>query len=282
MSCIFKKMKNISIIINADDLGYSKKVNSEIARFAGANLISSVSVLANGPAIDDALTVLKDHPKLSVGAHLNITEFNSLHQSSIFKDYLIVDELNTFTGNVKHRKHISPLFTRAILNDIYLEWERQVSKLLDMGLRLTHLDSHNMVHYWNALLPIVKQIQKKFNIKIVRMKDVKPLSFYGIYNNNLPKKTPPLLKELNNCYWNAKLKYYAPKTVIVDHVFSYNSLYQYLSTGSKCPKSGVFEIVVHPGLDYMEYFENENKLVEERRLEYYLPQHSLISFRNLI
>lgn len=51
------------------------------------------------------------------------------------------------------------------------------------------------------------------------MKDVKPLSFYGIYNNNLPKKTPPLLKELNNCYWNAKLKYYAPKTVIVDHVF---------------------------------------------------------------
>lgn len=114
------------------------------------------------------------------------------------------------------------------------------------------------------------------------MKDVKPLSFYGLFNRNLPKLTPPLLNELSNYYWNQKMRYNHPKTIIVDHVFSYKSLCDYISTGSKCPKKGVFEIIIHPGLKYMDYFEKENILVKEKYLFDLLPQHKMICFKDLL
>lgn len=275
-------MSNISVIINADDLGYSKDVNSEIGRFAENNLITSVSILANGPDLLDGLKVIKEYPNLSVGAHLNITEFGSLSNSQVFRDYSLIDANSNFTGVIKYRKHIKPFFNRFIIDAIYDEWEMQIYELLDKGVPISHLDSHNMVHYWDELFPVIKRLQKKFNIKVVRMKDVKPLSFYGLFNNKLPHKTPPLFKELSNFYWNKKVKYCPPKSSIVDHVFSYNSLCYYLSTGSTCPKKGVFEVIVHPGLDYMDYFEKENKLVEERRLEQLLPDYRMISFKNLL
>ncbi|NCC62798.1 MAG: ChbG/HpnK family deacetylase, partial [Verrucomicrobiae bacterium] len=248
-------MSGLYIIVNADDLGYDEGVNSEIERFAENSLISSVSVLSNGNGFDGAMRVVNRFPHLSVGIHLNVTEFESLSKSPCFQDCDITDAKNFFTGKIKYRPHIKPGFNKSILEAIYLEWDLQIRRLVENGITLSHMDSHNMVHYWRELFPIVKRLQEKYGIKVLRMKDVKPLGFYGIFNKNLARKTPPVLKELSNLIWNLRVRYVYPKTKLVNHVFSYKSLCFYLSTGSVCPKAGVFEVVVHPGLKYMDYFD---------------------------
>jgi predicted glycoside hydrolase/deacetylase ChbG (UPF0249 family) len=94
-------MSNISIIINADDLGYDNIVNNEISRFAEKRLISSTSLMANGDDFGGAKRVIKNHPTLSVGAHLNLTEFKSLSQPEVFLRKGIVDENFIFNGRLK-------------------------------------------------------------------------------------------------------------------------------------------------------------------------------------
>jgi hypothetical protein len=275
-------MSNISIIINADDLGYDNIVNNEISRFAEKRLISSTSLMANGDDFGGAKRVIKNHPTLSVGAHLNLTEFKSLSQPEVFLRKGIVDENFIFNGRLKYRTENDFTFDSELLEAIYIELRLQMEKILDNSINITNIDSHNMIHYWMKLFPVIKKIQNDFNISIVRMKDVKPISFYGLFNSSLKKKTPPLVKELCNLYWNTKMKITLPKTTLVNHVFSYRSLCNYLSTGSKCPRNGIFEVLVHPGCTYMTYFAEENAMVEQEKLKSLIPDYNFINFNHIV
>src|SRR3977135_2784530 len=61
------------LIINADDFGISRGVNTGIIEVAAAGVVTSASVIVNLPdfaaALDRALSV----PRLSLGLHLNFT-----------------------------------------------------------------------------------------------------------------------------------------------------------------------------------------------------------------
>lgn len=269
---------HIKLIINADDLGYNSHVNHAIEKYIDKGLVTSASLMANGDDFQGALEIVRKYPTVSIGAHLNVTEFSSISKAQVFKHYKIIDSNNIFTGIIKKRKYVKAEFNSLLKDAIYQEWCLQIERILDHRIHITHIDSHNMVHYWNQLFPLLKKLQSRYNIRIVRMKDVKPILFYGLFNKSLPHKTPPLLTEFSNLLWNCRMKFVNPKSILVDHVFSYNSLCYYLSTGSKLSHKGVLEVVVHPGCDYMDYFKNENKLVEEQRLKNLIPGYHSISF----
>lgn len=269
------------VIINADDLGESGRVNREISLFAASALISSVSLIANGADFEGGKRVVSQYPKLSVGAHLNLTQFKSLSKSEVFIEKGVTDEEYLFTGSAKYSSDLKPEFDNQLVSAVFAEWDLQITKLLDNGVKISHIDSHNNVHYHFALLPVIKRLQAKYKIERVRPKDVKPLSFYGLFNRSLPRKTPPLKRELMNFIWNRRLICSKPKARVVDHVFSYLSLWNYLSTGSRCPKRGTFEIIVHPGSDYLDYFSKENELVAERALYPLLGDFELITCYDL-
>jgi len=81
--------------------------------------------------------------------------------------------------------------------------------------------------------------------------------------------------------WNLKLKYIKPRTKSVQYVFSYLSLYNYLLAGCRLPQTGVIEIIAHPGNTYLEYFKNENILIEKKGLLKLLPNFQLITYNDL-
>ena len=273
--------KKLTIIINADDLGENSIVNHAIYEYAQNGLISSASILANGDGFDEAKNVVTACPQISIGAHLNLTQFKSLSQADIFYQKGIVDENYYFNGAAKYNSKVKIDFDRHLVDAIYNEWKLQLEKLCDNNIPLSHIDGHNHVHYRYELLYILEKLLNKFNINKLRIKDVKPISFYGIFNKSLNKKTPPLRKELSNLIWNRRIKKACPFIKTTDHVFSYLSLCKYLSTGSKCPKSGIFEVVVHPGSNYLNYFCEENILVESRKIEELIPDFTMITYKDL-
>ena len=59
------------MIVNADDLGASAERNAAIAEAFERGLITSASLLPNGPAFDDAVALVAGRV---VGVHLNLTE----------------------------------------------------------------------------------------------------------------------------------------------------------------------------------------------------------------
>ncbi|MCX5834362.1 MAG: ChbG/HpnK family deacetylase [Deltaproteobacteria bacterium] len=65
-----------SLVINADDLGADEARNEGIFEAIDAGVVTSASLLANGPALEDALARMRalKNRKVSFGFHLNLSQ----------------------------------------------------------------------------------------------------------------------------------------------------------------------------------------------------------------
>ena len=62
------------LIINADDFGLCKGVNSGIAEAHTKGILTSTTLMTNMPAAEEAVKIAKGLLTLGVGIHLNLTE----------------------------------------------------------------------------------------------------------------------------------------------------------------------------------------------------------------
>src|SRR5271163_4003355 len=58
------------LILNADDFGYTKGINEGIIRGHRDGILTSTTLMANGPAFDDAVKLANANLTLGVGCHL--------------------------------------------------------------------------------------------------------------------------------------------------------------------------------------------------------------------
>ena len=78
---------NNQIIINADDCGRSKVVNSAIEECIQAGCITSTTVMANMDDLEGAVGLYNTYKNsISFGCHLNLTQCQPLLKSQILQD----------------------------------------------------------------------------------------------------------------------------------------------------------------------------------------------------
>ena len=65
----------MEVIVNADDLGMTPETNKAIFESMEQGSVTSATLLANGPFVEEACDQLSRFPHCSFGAHLNVTEF---------------------------------------------------------------------------------------------------------------------------------------------------------------------------------------------------------------
>src|SRR5437016_2425212 len=63
------------VIVNADDFGYSAGVNQGILQAHEKGIVTSTSVMVRWPDADETRSLLREHPGLSVGLHLDLGEW---------------------------------------------------------------------------------------------------------------------------------------------------------------------------------------------------------------
>lgn len=145
------------VIVSADDLGYSPAVNAAIAAAVGEGLVTSVSVLATGPALDEALAWLRSGEGVSVGVHLDLTEGRPLTAMPGFP--LSPD------GRLSPRSlDAGPVHHDAIV----AEWCAQVARITEAGVAVDHLDTHQHVHYQHAPFRAFKEVQRRTGLHRAR------------------------------------------------------------------------------------------------------------------
>ena len=157
-------MRSIKIIINADDLGASQTVNDYTFQLMEQGFVTSATLLANAPRVNDACIRTKDFPACSFGVHLNITEYTPLTDPAGLS--ILLDESGEFRGEEWLR---SVKIDSALAEAIYLEFESQIEKLMSLEVAVDHIDSHHHVHNIPAIFPVLKKIQKRFEIRRVRI-----------------------------------------------------------------------------------------------------------------
>ena len=154
------------VIINADDLGANETVNEAIFEMMSRRRVTSATLLANGPCIEKAVKVAKHFPHCSFGVHLNITEFAPLSGETGLKPILSGEKV--FNGELNQNpKKVQLNF--SVLSAIIKEWCSQIEKLFSLGINVSHCDSHHHVHTIPYLFPGLKYVQRKYQIRKVRI-----------------------------------------------------------------------------------------------------------------
>ena len=152
-------------IVNADDLGWSPAVNRGIRKAFDEGILTSASVLVNGPAYGDALDLIRTRPTLGVGIHLNLLRGRPILNPSRLKP--IVDDRGLFVCSIPRllwKAQCSPL-ARSCME---AELSAQIKKALADGVVVTHLDSERHVHFFPAVNRIVVRLAGRHGVTRIR------------------------------------------------------------------------------------------------------------------
>jgi predicted glycoside hydrolase/deacetylase ChbG (UPF0249 family) len=151
------------LVVNADDFGFTPDVNQGIVEAHRLGILTATTLMANGAAFDDALELARQTPALDIGCHLVLIGGRSLVTQKPFP--LTVPQLAT------------ALVTRQIRP--YDELRAQVRRIVESGIRPTHLDTHKHTHLAPSVLDAVARLSEEFGIRWVRRPFDFPLNALG-------------------------------------------------------------------------------------------------------
>lgn len=158
------------LVVNADDLGISAGVNRGIVASHACGLVTSASLIANLPAFDDAVRRIGVCPRLGVGVHLNLTCGRPLLDSG-------KSSLTDRDGNFHPpRRLLARLSIGAVRRaEVEDELAAQLRRVLEAGIRVTHLDTHHNVHLHPLVARCVCALAQRAEIGWVRFERQAPL-----------------------------------------------------------------------------------------------------------
>ena len=151
------------IIINADDCGRNAVVDQSIRHFIEEGVLTSTTVMANMDDFEGAVKLYEEYyNKISFGAHLNLTQGSPLTDPSIFLKYGFCKDMNgeiVFNGMPFRWKYMNV----ELRHSIYDELNAQIDKIRKAGIQISHIDSHQHIHFAPCLTPVFAEVLS-FNI----------------------------------------------------------------------------------------------------------------------
>ncbi len=222
------------LIVNADDFGLSEEISKGIISASEKGIVTSTSVVANGKYFKEGISLLKD-VRLDVGVHLSLVGGEKPLTGTIDG---LVDERGLF---FQEFKDVIPriITNRYDRNGLRNELFEQVGLLKDVGVDISHIDSHQHLHILPGIREITVEIARNFNIRWVRLPRPGFFSVFGLSMHILSKILSHKLK-------NNRLSY-------TDHFEGFElsgSMNEKALTGIiNNLKEGVTELIVHPGYD---------------------------------
>jgi hopanoid biosynthesis associated protein HpnK len=140
------------LIVNADDFGFTSGVNRAIVEAHSRGIVTSATLMANGPAFAQAAQLATTVPGMSVGCHVVLIDGQPV---------LGMNQLSTLTNRDPSarvfRNSLKIFAGRAIaglLNpeEIEAEATAQIRKIQAAGISVSHVDTHKHTHLFPSVL----------------------------------------------------------------------------------------------------------------------------------
>ena len=237
------------LIVNADDFGLTRGINRAIAELHSAGALTSATLMANGPAFEDAVAIAHAHPTLGVGCHIVLTDGIPLSPP---------DQIPTLLG--PDGKSLRPSlidFTQALLrgkiksSEIELEALLQIHKLQQAGIRITHLNTHKHTHIFPLVCERLLALADSNNIPAIR-NPFEPAFALSLHHGTLLRRLQIQTLKRFRPRFEAAIKAHHGKVATTDGTLAISA------TGSlnkvtlaeilaAVPTTGTYELCCHPG-----------------------------------
>jgi hopanoid biosynthesis associated protein HpnK len=171
------------LVVNADDFGFTSGVNRAIVKAHSDGIVTSATLMANGPGFSEVKELAERFPKLSIGCHVVLIDgepllppasIPSLTQSGRFRD-----DLKTFAARA--------LTGRLDATEITAEATAQIRRLQAAGVCVSHLDTHKHTHIFPKVLRPLLLAAAECGVRAVR----------NPFGPRLPLRLGELLKQPN-------------------------------------------------------------------------------------
>lgn len=190
-------------IFNADDFGISKGVNAAIEQAYSEGILNSASLMINQKYADEAVEMARNMPQLETGLHINLT--NEYPASNPQQIPLLVNKNGKLKNGFVNLLLLSFLHPQQLRAQVEVEIRAQITKYLQTGLKLQHLDSHRHVHMIPLIFKLVRRLQQEYNVPRLRVMNENALNTVRqntsksyLFDGGLIKYV--LLRFL--CWWN--------------------------------------------------------------------------------
>jgi predicted glycoside hydrolase/deacetylase ChbG (UPF0249 family) len=217
------------IIVHADDLGETHAVNAAAIKALEGGTINSASLMVACPWFPEMADYAKSHPDADFGLHLTLTSERVYYRwgpvASADKVPSLVDRNGYLHHDWDHNPHIDP-------KDVEIELRAQIERALAMGVRPTHLDSHQyrLIMSGKELFDVTLRVAHEYKLPVFVTRD-----------------------------WFAEHPYLQASLgaddIVLDHTVTIDpevpaeKWAEFYLTALKNLKPGVTEFVIHPGFD---------------------------------
>ena len=215
------------LIIHADDLGLSNSVNKASFDALTNKYINSASVMMPAPYSNEVANYFKENQDIDLGLHLTFT--------SEWKDYKwhgishedSISSLIDSKGNFYEKK--KDIIKNSNPKDIRKELQAQIDQALFIGIKPTHLDSHEGVLFFSPeFFKIYLELSKKNKLPVFIPKLLAPH-----FNNDFPQPKNLVVAKMH----------------MADKNMSFENWPKYYDSILNNLDSGLNEMIVHLGYD---------------------------------
>lgn len=217
------------IIVHADDLGETHAVNAAAIKAMESGAINSASLMVPCPWFPEIADYAKSHPDVDFGLHLTLTSERIYYRwgpvAAVDRVPTLIDKNGYFHHDWEEHQTIDP-------KEVEIELRAQVERALAMGVRPTHLDSHQyrLILNGKELFEAMVRVARSYRLPMFVTRD-----------------------------WFAEHPYLqsslGPDDIVLDHTVTIEpdipaeKWADFYLTALKNLKPGVTEFVIHPGFD---------------------------------
>jgi predicted glycoside hydrolase/deacetylase ChbG (UPF0249 family) len=217
------------IIVHADDLGETHAVNAAAIKTLESGSVNSASMMVPCPWFPEIADYAKSHPDADFGLHLTVTSERVYYRwgpvASADQGPSLVDKDGYFHHDWEHNQHVNA-------KEVEIELRAQIERALAMGVRPTHLDSHQyrLITNGKELFDAMTRVAHEYKLPVFVTRD-----WFADH---------PYLQES-----------LGPDDIVLDHTVTIGpevpaeKWTDFYISALKNLKPGVTEFVIHPGFD---------------------------------
>ncbi|MDB5321132.1 MAG: hypothetical protein JWN40_2763 [Phycisphaerales bacterium] len=155
------------IITNADDFGMDADTVKATIECLDAGALTGATIMPNMPGTQLAVEYAKAHPEKSFGAHL--TYVTDTVEAPLC-DPATLPTLAGADGKFldSQTTRFKAVRNRLVVDEIERETAAQLQRLVDLGVRLSHVDSHGHLHKFRPFRRALSNVLPRFGITKVR------------------------------------------------------------------------------------------------------------------
>jgi hopanoid biosynthesis associated protein HpnK len=285
------------LIVNADDFGLTHGVNRAIVEAHGLGVVTSATLMANGPAFEDAVQRAKSTSRLSVGCHVVLVDGRPVLGGG---NTSTLSEKKAHDG--RFHESLTSFVLRAVsgridADEIEAEAMAQIRKLQAAGIAVSHLDTHKHTHIFPAVLLPLLRAARACGVPAVR-------NPFGPLHLSILAKHSSLWKQYSKVATLSCLGRTFRRSVAGAGLLTPDGTVGIVATGALDDRlfdsivaslpEGTWELVCHPGYNDAELRSVRTRLRESRAVELRLltsPEArailarsgvQLISYRDLV